>query len=154
MKINITKDKAQFIVNEDARKVICIIDHTSHLFIDYADKNLKIRPDCDNVGRTWDSCRTSRLYPRLKMPNKFVGIASCNPEDEFSVETGKLIAFTRAKDKIQNSFFKRANLYVNTIDSWLNQAMDSINSYGKKLEINTNRRHKKIASLIGEPEEK
>ena len=39
MKINITKDKAQFIVNEDARKVVCIIDHTSHLFIDYADKN-------------------------------------------------------------------------------------------------------------------
>ena len=150
MKINITKDKAQFIVNEDARKVVCIIDHTSHLFIDYAANNLKILPDCDN---TWGG-NCSRLYPRLKMPNKFVGIASCNPEDEFSVETGKLIAFTRAKDKIQNSFFKRANLYVNTIDSWLNQAMESINSYGKKLEINTNRRHKKIASLIGEPEEK
>lgn len=152
MKINITKDKAQFIVNEDARKVICIIDHTSHLFINYADKNLKIRPDCDN-GMVWDSKR-SRLYPKLKMPNKFVGIASCNPEDEFSIETGKLIAFTRAKDKIQNSFFKRANLYINTIDSWLNQAMDSINNYGKKLEINTARRHKKIASLVGEPEEK
>lgn len=152
MKINITKDKAQFIVNEDARKVICIIDHTSHLFLDYADKNLKIRPDCDN-GMLWVTKR-SRLYPKLKMPSKFVGIASCNPEDEFSVETGKLIAFTRAKDKIQNSFFKRANLYINTIDNWLNQAMDSINSYGKKLEINTERRHKKIASLIGEPEEK
>lgn len=152
MKINITKDKAQFIVNEDARKVVCIIDHTSHIFLNYADKNLKIRPDCDN-GMIWDSKR-SRLYSKLKMPNKFVGIASCNPEDEFSVETGKLIAFTRAKDKIQNSFFKRANLYINTIDNWLNQAMDSINSYGKKLEINTERRHKKIASLIGEPEEK
>lgn len=150
MKINITKDKAQFIVNEDARKVVCIIDHTSHLFLDYAEKNLKIRPNCDNI---WDG-NGPRLYPKLKMPNKFVGIASCNPEDEFSVETGKLIAFTRAKDKIQNSFFKRANLYINTIDSWLNQAMDSINSYGKKLEINTERRHKKIASLIGEPEEK
>lgn len=154
MKINITKDKAQFIVNEDARKVVCIIDHTSHLFIDYADKNLKIRPDCDNTGGIWNSYSASRLYPKLKMPNKFVGIASCNPEDEFSVETGKLIAFTRAKDKIQNSFFKRANLYINTLDGWLNQAMDSINNYGKKLEINTERRHKKIASLVGEPEEK
>ena len=152
MKINITKDRAQFIVNEDARKVICIIDHTSHLFLDYADKNLKIRPDCES-DMIWDSKR-SRLYPKLKMPNKFVGIASCNPEDEFSIETGKLIAFTRAKDKIQNSFFKRANLYINTLDGWLNQAMDSINNYGKKLEINTKRRHNKIASLIGEPEEK
>lgn len=150
MKINITKDKAQFIVNEDARKVVCIIDHTSHLFLHYAEKNLKILPDCDAL---WGG-NGSRLYPKLKMPNKFVGIASCNPEDEFSVETGKLIAFTRAKDKIQNSFFKRANLYINTIDDWLNQAMDAINSYGEKLEINTKRRHKKIASLIGEPEEK
>lgn len=149
MKINITKDKAQFIINEDARKVVCIIDHTSHLFLDYAEKNLKIPPDCDILCGG-----NSRLYPKLKMPNKFVGIASCNPEDEFSVETGKLIAFTRAKDKIQNSFFKRANFYINTIDDWLNQAMDAINSYGEKLEINTKRRHKKIASLVGEPEEK
>jgi hypothetical protein len=150
MKINITKDKAQFIVNEDARKVVCIIDHTSYLFLHYAEKNLKIQPDCDNL---WGG-NGSRLYPRLKMPNKFVGIASCNPEDEFSVETGKLIAFSRAKDKIQTSFFKRANLYVNTLDTWLNQAMDSINSYGAKIEINTARRHNKITSLIGEPEEK
>lgn len=49
MKINITKDKARFIVNEDARKVVCIIDHTSNLFLSYADQNLKIVPDCDHV---------------------------------------------------------------------------------------------------------
>lgn len=150
MKINITKNKAQFIVNADARKVICIIDHTSNLFLHYAEDNLKIIPDCDHV---WGE-NNSRLYPKLKMPNKFVGIASCNPEDEFSVETGKLIAFSRAKDKVQTSFFKRANLYVNTIDRWLNEAMDSINSYGAKLEANTNRRHAKIMELVGAPEEK
>ncbi len=132
MKINITKNSARFIVNENAGKVICIIDNTASLFINYANKNLTIRPDCDTAG-IWNSSNRSSLYPKLKMPNKFVGIASCYPEDEFSVETGKLIAFTRAKDKIQNSFFKRANLYVNTLDSWLNQAMDSINNYGKKL---------------------
>lgn len=147
MKINITKDKARFIVNEDARKVICIIDHTSNLFVDYADKNLKIRPDCDN-GMIWSSNR-SRLYPKLKMPNKFVGIASCNLEDEFSVETGKLIAFSRAKDKIQRSFFKRANLYIKTLDAWLFEAVDSINRYGDKLEKNTEKRHQHITDLVG-----
>lgn len=149
MKINITKDKARFIVNEDARKVVCIIDHTSDLFISYADRNLKIVPDCDHV---WGE--SSRLYPKLKMPNKFIGIASCNPEDEFSVETGKLIAFSRAKDKIHNSFFKRANTYINTLDDWLNQAAESINRYGDKIGINTERRHQKIIDLIGQPEEK
>lgn len=149
MKINITKDKARFIVNEDARKVVCIIDHTSDLFISYADRNLKIVPDCDHV---WGE--SSRLYPKLKMPNKFIGIASCNPEDEFSIETGKLIAFSRAKDKIHNSFFKRANTYINTLDDWLNQAAESINRYGDKIGINTERRHQKIIDLIGQPEEK
>ena len=146
MKINITKNKARFVVNEEARKVVCIIEHTSYLFIDYADKNLKIKPDCDNI---WGG-KSSRLYPKLMMPNKFVGIASCNPEDEFSVETGKLIAFSRAKDKIHNSFFKRANTYVNTIDGWLTDAVESINSYGAKIELNTKRRHDKIASIVGE----
>lgn len=149
MKINITKDKARFIVNEDARKVVCIIDRTSDLFLDYADQNLKIVPYCDNI---WWSGNSSRLYHKLKMPNKFIGIASCNPEDEFSVETGKLIAFSRAKDKIHNSFFKRANTYVNTIDGWLTDAVESINSYGAKIELNTKRRHNKIASIVGEPD--
>ena len=148
MKINITKDKARFIVNEDARKVVCIIDHTSNLFLSYADQNLKIVPDCDHV---WGG-ESSRLYPKLKMPNKFIGIASCNPEDEFSVETGKLIAFSRAKDKIHNSFFKRANIYVNTIDGWLSDAVESINNYGAKIELNTKRRHDKINAIVGEPD--
>ena len=151
MKINITKDNARFIVNEDARKVVCIIDHTSHLFLHYAEKNLRILPDCDGG---WGAGHTSRLYPKLKMPDKFVGIATCDPNDEFSVETGKLIAFSRAKDKIHNSFFKRANTYINTIDDWLSQAVESINRYGDKITINTDRRHQKIVDLIGEPEEK
>lgn len=150
MKINITKDKARFIVNEDARKVVCIIDHTRYLFLDYAKKNLRILPDCDAqwIGRT--SC----LYPKLEMPDKFIGIATCDPNDEFSIETGKLIAFSRAKDKIHNSFFKRANTYINTLDNWLSQAVESINRYGNKITINTDRRHQKIVDLIGEPEEK
>lgn len=150
MKINITKDKARFIVNEDARKVVCIIDHTRYLFLDYANKNLRIMPNCDAL---WDS-KGSRLYPKLYMPNKFVGIATCDPNDEFSIEAGKLIAFSKAKDKAQTSFFKRADLYVNTLDNWLQDAVDAINNYGKKLTENTNRRHQKIAELIGEPEEK
>ena len=150
MKINITKDKARFIVNEDARKVVCIIDNTRNLFLDYANKNLRIMPDCD---APWGG-NASRLYPKLHMPRRFVGIATCDPNDEFSIEAGKLIAFSKAKDKVQTSFFKRADLYVNTLDNWLQDAVEAINNYGKKLTENTKRRHQKIAELIGEPEEK
>lgn len=146
MKINITKNDARFIVNEKKGKVVCIIDNTRDLFLHYAEDNFRIRPDCDGEWSE-DSC----LFPKLIMPNRYVGVATCNPEDTFSVETGKLIAFSNAKDKIHKSFFKRANTYVNTLDNWLTQAVDSINRYGEKIEFNTQRRHDKITELVGEP---
>lgn len=147
MKINITKKNARFIVNEEKRKVVCIIDNTANLFLKYAEKNLRIKPDCDVP---WGD---SKLYPRLKMPKRFIGMATCSANDNFDVETGKLIAFSRAKDKINNSFFKRANLYINTIDDWLAEAVVSINQYGSKLEINTERRHERINELINKETE-
>lgn len=147
MKINITKDDARFIVDEKKGKVVCIIDGTRDLFLHYAEDNFRIRPDCDNG---W--IPKSKLYPKLIMPNRYVGVATCNPEDTFSVETGKLIAFSNAKDKIHKSFFKRANTYVNTLDNWLAEAVDSINRYGEKIEVNTRRRHDKITELVGEPD--
>ena len=145
MKINITKDNAQFIVKEDEGKVICIFRDTAPLFLMYAQENLPIVPHCETCDVS-----TSRLYRKLLMPNKFIGVASCDPNDSFSVEKGKLIAFSKAKDKIQTSFFKRANTYINTIDEWTSRAVDSINTYGSKLERNTERRHNKISELIGE----
>ena len=147
MKINITKNDARFIVDEKKGKVVCIIDGTRDLFLHYAEDNFRIRPDCDDG---WIS--ESKLYPKLIMPNRYVGVATCNPEDTFSVETGKLIAFSHAKDKIHKSFFKRANTYVNTLDNWLTEAVDSINRYGEKIEVNTRRRHDKITELVGEPD--
>jgi hypothetical protein len=148
MKINIRKDMARFIVNEEKGKVICILEDTEDLFLVFAEQNLPLSPVCDTLDMT-----DSELYKYLLMPKRFVGIATCDPEDEFSVETGKLIAFSNAKDNLQNSFFKRANFYVNTIDTWLNKAVENINGYGAKIAKNTLRRHNKIAEILGEKEE-
>ena len=148
MKINIRKNMARFIVNEEKRKVICILEDTEDLFLVFAEQNLPLSPVCDTLDMT-----DSKLYKHLLMPKRFVGIATCDPEDEFSVETGKLIAFSNAKDNLLNSFFKRADFYVNTIDTWLNKAVENINSYGAKITKNTLRRHNKIAEILGEKEE-
>ena len=144
MKINVTKDMARFIINSDKRKVVCILNNTAPMFLFYAQENLPITTFCDTGNE-----ETSRLYNRLLMPNKFVGIATCSTDDEFDVEKGKLVAFSRAKDKLHASFFKRANLYINSIDAMLNRSIDSINRYGEKLEANSERRHNKIESVIG-----
>ena len=148
MKINIRKDMARFIVNEEKRKVICILEDTENIFLVFAEQNLPLSPVCDTLNII-----DSKLYKRLLMPKRFVGIATCNPKDKFSVETGKLIAFSNAKDKLQNSFFKRADYYVNTIDTWLDKAIENINNYGAKITKNTLRRHNKIAEILGEKEE-
>lgn len=147
MKINVRADMGRYIINKDQKKVICILDNTEELFIVFADQNLPISPVCDTLDMT-----TSKLYSRLRMPKKFIGIATCGPDDEFDPEIGKLIAFSRAKDKLQTSFFKRANYYINILDIWVNAALESINTYGEKLELNTKNRHQKIINIIGEEE--
>lgn len=145
MKINVTKDKAKFFVDEKNKKVTCVIDNTAPLFLMYAYNNLPLTPHCDSGDP-----ETSKLYKQLLLPNKFVGIATCGPDDEFSVETGKLIAFSRAKDNLNVSFFKRAERYINTINQLLDTSIDTINAYGQVVSRNSVRRHNKIDSVIGD----
>lgn len=139
MKINISKQNARFIVQEDRRKVICIIDNTDSLFLDYARGNLKPSPNF------FDG---EKFYDNLLMPDRFIGIATCSKEDQFDAETGKFIAYSRAKDKVNHSFFKRAKYYINTMDNWMDQSVELINSYGEKIARNSERRQKKLDELI------
>ena len=143
MKLNITKNDARFVVNPEKRKVVCIIEDTAFLFVDFMQKNFKI-----DVMGLWEDSTVSALCRRLEMPKRFVGIATCDPNDEWNEELGKLIAFSRAKDKLNTSFFKRADTYVNTVDTWLNDAMDLLNKYGEKITVSTELRHNRVDNLI------
>lgn len=139
---NITVDDARFIVCPEKRKVVCIIDNTAWMFKDYAKWSLHMD--------TWYLEKIHKgINQRFTMPRRFVGVATCSPDDVFNEETGKLIAFSRAKDKLHTSFFKRANLYVNTMDDWLSRTVEGINLYGEKLERHAKRRQKKIDELVG-----
>lgn len=148
MKINITRENAHFVVNEEKRKVICIFENTKNMFLDYIEDNLSFDPIYFDSSQ-----KRNALYSKLRMPNRFIGIATCSPNDEFSPEIGKLIAYSRAKDKIHQSFFKRANTYVDSIDELLARDVENINRYGAKIEHNTAKRHDTINYVIGEPEE-
>ena len=144
-KFNIRPDDCEYIVKEDERKVVCILNHTTHLFINFTTCNLPLPLDgMWNTGRP-----LTKLYNRLLMPARFIGVATCSLNDEWDEDTGKLIAFSRVKDKINKSFFKRANILINTYDDLLNEAEDTLNALGYKLSVNTDHRHEYINKILG-----
>ena len=113
----------RFYVNEEERTVICVIPNARFKFLSYMyDKFMYHR----KVGFSVDESE-------LELPKQFIGKAVCSKEDEWNEETGRMIAFARAKNKFYKSFFKRANLLVNSIDKELTYMVDTFNSFGEVL---------------------
>jgi hypothetical protein len=145
-KFNNHPEDCRYIVNEDKRKVICIIEDTDRIFINFANNNFKIPYDCTD---TYFGDKNN-LFPKLLMPKRFWGIATCSEDDEWDEETGKKVAFSKAKDKLNKSFVKRANLYVHTFDRYLDRAVEMLNDVCGKLNASTEHRHNKLDTLLGE----
>jgi len=143
----------RFYVNEDERTVVCVIpqviedgayrNFTSDMVTDFIQDNFMF-PEID-----FHYAMESRLRDELKMPSTFMGKAVCAPEDEWDEEVGKLIAFSRAKDKCYKSFFKRANHFVQTIDRRLGHMIEKFNDFGMKLEDKRLGLEEKINEKVG-----
>ena len=56
----------------------------------------------------------------------------------------------RSNNGLNNSFFKRAQLYINTFDKSLNDSILILNNLGEKLTANADRRNERIKELFGE----
>ena len=155
MRFNVTADDAKFFVDEEKKTVVCVIDNTEDLFRVFVNTNFRISIDCDQVYNSVhriNGC-DSILYEKMLMPKRFIGIARCGEEDVWDENIGRVIAFSRAKNKLITSFFKRAQTYVNFIDRWLNEAVNTFNMLGERLAENSAKRDEYIASLVGTPEE-
>lgn len=121
----------RFYIDEDSRTVICVIPHTENMVTDFIDENFRFSDlSMDNVINFWNK----RFMHELCMPKSFIGKAKCAEKDNWDVELGKMIAFSRAKDKCYKSFFKRANKFVQTIDRRLGDMITVFNDFGVKLE--------------------
>jgi len=117
----------RFYVNEEERTVVCVIPNTRDMLIDFVYEHFRWRDMCFWMGM-------EGLNDKLEMPPSFIGKAVCAEEDEWSEEAGRLIAFSRAKDKCYKSFFKRANIFVQLVDRRLGNMIDTFNDFGLKLE--------------------
>lgn len=141
----------KFYVDENARTVVCVIPNklgeykfTKNMVSDFIEDNFRFNDldmqfclDYDWVDKV------------LKMPSSFMGKAVCAPEDEWNEETGRMIAFSRAKDKCYKSFFKRANFFVQTLDRRLGQMITTFNDFGMKLDGKREALQTKINERIG-----
>lgn len=134
----IKMSECKFYVDEEARVVVCVIPpfveegnwrkFTSDMVTDFIADNFQF-PEID-----FRYSLESKLTDELRMPSTFVGKAVCAPEDEWNEETGKMIAFSRAKDKCYKSFFKRANKFIQAVDRRLGDMIERFNDFGLKLE--------------------
>lgn len=139
MKINVkpTSENVRFIIQPERRKVVCIISKARDYLEDFVDL----------WQNEWDAPWKVRKI--LTMPDRFVGVATCDEKDEWNEEIGKAIAFSRAKYKLHNSFFKRANTFVNECDRALSKLITSLNDYGEQLSANAEKREKWITEKVG-----
>lgn len=147
MKHSIRKNDVKYIVNPEQKKVVAYIEGTKDMFIRFVSENegpwVSHFSWCN--GDIHDNFLT-----KLEMPNRFVGIATCGPDDVWNEETGKLIAFDRMKDKVNRAFFKRANTYVEIMENRLDSFCETINIYGERLTQNTARRKEVINRVLGD----
>ena len=135
----------RFYVNKDERVIICVIPNTRDMLENYIIEHFQF-PDV----KLSDSLNYwSKFYKQLRMPESFMGKAVCVPEDEWDEELGKMIAFSKAKDKCYKSFFRRANLFVQTIDRRLGDAIESFNQFGRVLEDKREGMKQKIDEKLG-----
>ena len=149
-KFNVRPSDCRYIVNKEKRTIVCLIEHTEYMFTDFAEANFDIPYDC--LGGWWGDRKSTNKHfsKKLYMPKRFWGIATCAEDDEWDEEKGKFLAFSRAKNKLNNSFFKRAQLYIDTFDKSLNDSILILNNLGNKLTVNADRRQERIKELFGE----
>jgi hypothetical protein len=143
MKHSIRKEDVTYVVRPEQKKVIAYIEDTQWMFTDFVD---------ENYPGSYAFWASESMADKLRMPNKFVGVATCGPDDVWDENVGRLIAFDRMKDNLNKSFFKRANTFVAEMEKRLDIFCDRVNGYGMKLETNMNRRKEIIKKILGEEE--
>lgn len=124
MDINIKQSECRFIIKEEERKVICIMENTENFVYQFFEIFHK------------PYFMSNSDWNFLTMPNRFTGIATCNSEDEFNEEFGRKLAFYKMKEKLCTSFFKRAQVFVDSIGDYHDKVCNNANELGTYWSLN------------------
>lgn len=136
-RINIRPSDCKFVVNREKNKVVCILEDTKY----YAHQLIWNMP----IYKLLNS-----ITSELKMPDHFIGIATCSSNDEWDEALGRRLAFLRMREKFYMSLFKHVDNYIKKLDESLASTVDEINAFGDKVEYNINKEREWLKEHIHE----
>lgn len=136
------RHKVQYFVNKEKGIVVARINNCKRDFFSF------LFNSCSQNALAYLAPFSDKEYDQLLMPNSFVGVAQLGENDIWDEELGKQIAYQRAKQKRDASFFKRANMAVRLYERELDKLCNLFDAYGKRLSNNNECREKKIAEKI------
>jgi len=133
--IFIKEENVKFIVKEEERKVICILDKTTY--------------DALRIINHMSNIYMANFNKDRMMPDKFVGIATCAPEDTWDEKIGKAVAFNKVCEKYYKSLFKRLNTYILDVDYELNKSINEMNIYGERVGKMLDAKKEHLNKILG-----
>ena len=108
MKVRIGKEDCKFYVNKERRAIACVINIVNERPVQDAAHNFLSILEYDGI----------QIWPQIKskLRTSYVGLAKCSPQDEWNEETGKKIAFARAKIAFYKDFFRVFKEYLTRLN--------------------------------------
>lgn len=106
------KMSIRYVINEEKRTCVAILENTKY------DAISKINKMCKSEARFSDEAEIhvySYKNSKYKIPNRFVGVAKCSPEDVWDVEVGKRIAREKLLDKYHKALHNKQAKFLDNM---------------------------------------
>ena len=140
MKISVSQNDCNYIVDKENRRIICIYRPPCRIVVSY------INATCPYVFMP------ERLYESMTLKSYYRGIAVCAEGDEWDEDFGKLVAFNKVREKYYNAVWRRVNRFFNWLDDSTNESARQFDYMGDKWGKSIDMTEKLIKAHF-EPEE-
>ena len=140
MKISVSQNDCNYIVDKENRRIICIYRPPCRIVVNY------INTTCPYVFMP------EKLYESMALKSYYRGIAVCAEDDEWDEDFGKLVAFNKVREKYYNAVWRRVNRFFNWLDDSTNESARQFDYMGDKWGKSIDMTEKLIKAHF-EPEE-
>lgn len=149
MNYQVRQSDCKFYVNEKERTIACVITQLGDIpvreLLNVFWTDLMVKYDTAPISFLSSKNKWNDM---CELKNSYVGVAKCHPEDEWNEETGKLIAFSRAKTALYKAFFNKANELIKKIDHIMFEYIEGFNRFGLSLDNSKSNLEKRIRAAL------